>query len=144
MFANIKNYIIGVLLILTTTFGYMSYTTYGKYAAVVADVVRLEGELKTATVSTQKAVTSCEAGHQVVTSTNGAISTQLDAMTKHLEGLAALPVTTLQDTHENASKASTGASTKYADGSRLSPGLMQLLDAAYCNSNKNDSSCTAK
>lgn len=144
MLANLKNYILGTLFILVCTFGYTSYVLYGNYTQAQAEVVRLNTELNEATENVVKAQDSCKVGQDITKDVTLKNNAQQDAMTKRLEGLAALPATTLQDNIKNASKTPTEAPTKYADDARLSPSLMQLLDGAYCDSNKNDSSCPAK
>lgn len=144
MFASLKNYIMGVLFILTCGFGYASYSLYGAHSVAQVEVVRLQTELGKATTEVVKGQQSCIVGQDITTGVAIKNNTQQEAMTKHLEGLAALPATTLQDTKKDVSKQTTEAPTKHADDARLSPGLMQLLDAAYCDSNQNDSACPAK
>lgn len=144
MFSTIKNYIMGILLMLTLAFGTATYSLYESYTQSQIEVDRITMELKTATKSVTLAQDSCKIGQDISKGVAVSIKTQMDRTTKRVEALVALPVTTPQEDEQDGSKATTGARSTYADGGRLSPNLMQLLDEAYCDSNKDDSTCTAK
>lgn len=144
MLSALNNYIMGLLLILTITFGSISYSLYGKYTVVEAEVDRITMELETATKNVDLAQLSCKVGQDITKGVNVSIKTQMDRTTKRVEALVALPVTTPQEDEQDGSNSTTGARSTYADGGRLSPSIMRLLDEAYCDSNKNDSTCTAK
>lgn len=144
VFSAIKNYIIGTLFVLTCTFGYVSYSLYGSNVLAQSEVSRITKELETATENVGLAQQSCKVGQDITKEVNVSIKTQMDRTTKRVEALVALPVTTPQEDEQDGSKATTGARSKYADGGRISPSLKQLLDEAYCDSNKNDSTCPAK
>lgn len=144
MFDTLKLYIIGTLFILTCAFGYTSYSLYGDNTVAQAEVTRITKELETAATNVSLAQVSCKVGQDITKGVNVSIKTQMDRTTKRVEALVALPVTTPQGDTQDGYKATTGARSTYADGGRLSPSLMQLLDEAYCDSNKDDSTCTAK
>lgn len=144
MFNTLKNYVMGVLLVLAVTFGYASYSFYGSYTLAQTEVTRITKELETAAKNVSLAQLSCKVGQDITKGVNVSIKTQMDRTTKRVEALVALPATTPQEDTQDGPKATTGARSTYADGGRLSPSLMRLLDAAYCDSNKDDSTCTAK
>lgn len=144
MLSTIQNYIIGVLLIFAITFGYVSYSLYGANAVLQAEALHLTQELKVATQNVENAQLSCKVGQDITRDVNTSIKSQMDRTTKRVEALVALPVTIPQEDTQHGPKATTGARSTYADGGRLSPNLMQLLDEAYCDSNKDDSACTTK
>lgn len=141
MLPNLKNYIIAVLLVLTCTFGYISYSVYGSNMLLQDEVSSLVLQLEQSQKDIVRAGESCKVAQLITQDVNQSINVLQDDMTKSLQGLAEMPATTLQDAlyEDNPT-----APRKYADSAKLSPNLMQLLLRTYCDTNKNDSACTPK
>lgn len=144
MFDTIKNYIMATLLTLVCIFGYASYTLYGSNATLQAETTRLAGELKVATENVEKAQLSCKVGQDITKDVNTKNDTLQSALMSRLEVLAGLSNPIPQDNENEGSNTTTEARRTYADGGRLSPNLMRLLNETYCDSNKDNSACTAK
>ncbi len=144
MLQSLTNYIAGVLLVLTVSFGYMAYSANTERATTEAQVKVLMNDLDTARSDTQKVTDSCKAAQETVERVSKLNSTLENGLQRHLERLEGLPATTLQDTKNDASKTITEGSGSYADDDRLSGPLMQLLNTAYCDANRDDSDCTAQ
>lgn len=144
MLPNLKNYIIGVLLVLTCMFGYTSYRVYGNNMTLQVEVSSYILKLEQSQEDIVKAGESCKQAQIITQDVNQSINVLQDDMTKSLQGLAEMPATTLQDALYEDSDGPTEAGKKYADSARLSPSLMQLLHRTYCETNKHDSACTAK
>lgn len=143
MLQTLTNYIAGVLLVLSITFGYTAYSVHTDKVVAEGRVIALTKEVNAANLATQKVTDSCKSAQETLERVSKLNSTLQEGLQRHLTGLEALPATTLQDTNIHASKTNTEASSRYADDDQLSGPLMQLLDSAYCDSNRDDSSCTA-
>ena len=144
MFSSFTSYIMAFLFITSLGLGYATYSLTGKLAVARQDVSHWTELADKAAKETLKVSQSCELTTKAVADALREIDALSDARTSDLEALAVLPQITLPETKVNGTKTPTATPTRYADGDRLSPDLMRLLDNAYCSGNKDDSYCTTR
>lgn len=140
LLANIKNYIIGVLLVLALGFGYASYDLYGDKAVAKAENALLIKALEDADARFVTAQASWKATEDTLEAVDTKQDTLDTALQRDLAGLCKPAKATPQGVPNERSKTN---SSVPRDG-RLDDDLVGVLHNAYCQGNGNDLRCSAQ
>lgn len=144
MGAVMFKYIMALLFLTSLALGYATYSLTGKLAVARQEVTHWTEMADKAAKETLRVSDSCKLTIKAVQDAMREIDALSESRTGDLEALAVLPQITLPETKVNATKKPTATPTGSADGERLSPDLMRLLDNAYCSGSKDDPYCTAR
>lgn len=137
-------YITVIALFFCIVFGISTYTLV-KQVAVLEDSVQQYQDLANANAqAVEKLRASCSVTEKVVKDNRDTIDALQKSREDVLGALNSLPQATLPENKVNGKESTTGPTKAFADDSRLSPALMQLLDTAYCSGSKDDSACPAR
>lgn len=138
-------YITAALLVLSLVLGFTTYKLMGEVATLEVSVQTYTDLANANANEVDKLKLSCSITQQVVKDNRDTIDALQKSREDVLGALNTLPHPTLPENKVNGKEKSTTGPTKaFADDSRLSPALMQLLDTAYCSGSKDSSDCPAR
>ncbi|WOZ57500.1 hypothetical protein [Pseudomonas phage vB_PseuGesM_254] len=138
-----KNYLIGILLILSLTFGGLTYHLVGKLSIIESQVETVEKNNKKVKEDIEKLQLSCKSTQEVAHEVGKITDSMQEGMTSDLERLSQLIPKTTPKVKQDVSKEITEPQG-HADGGTISNELNELLNSAYCNAVRNDSACAPK
>lgn len=141
--AAFKNYLLGVLLILSLTFGGLTYHMVGKLSTIEEQMELVEKNNTHVKEQFEILQKSCNITQEVTHEVGKITDSMQERMTGDLERLSQLVPKTTPKVKENGPKEITEPQS-HADGGTISDELGKLLDSAYCNAVRNDSACAPK
>lgn len=137
-------YITAILLVLSLVLGFSTYKLVREVAALEVSVQTYQDLANANAQAVEKLRASCSVTEKVVKDNRDTIDALQKSREDVLGALNSLPQATLPENKVNGKESTTGSTKAFADDSRLSPALMQLLDTAYCSGSKDDSACPAR
>lgn len=137
-------YITAALLVLSLVLGFTTYKLMGEVATLEVSVQTYTDLANANANEVDNLKLSCSVTQQVVKDNRDTIDALQKSREDVLGALNTLPHPTLPENKVNGKESTTGPTKAFADDSRLSPALMQLLDTAYCSGSKDSSDCPAR